>query len=119
MSINQGEIWMVSFEPSVGSEIQKQRPAIIVSSDTMSRFGLRTVVPITQWKGYYKDFPWIIQIENSPSNGLNKLSSIECFQVKNFAQERFVKQIGSIDKKLLYEVHRTIAKTLDPKYKLL
>ena len=118
MNIKQGEIWMVCFEPSVGSEIQKLRPAIIVSSDKIGRFGLRTVVPITEWKDYYEDFPWIIQIVNSTKNGLSKLSSIECFQIKNFAEERFINKIGNIDKELLFDIHATIAKTLDPKYKL-
>lgn len=118
MNIKQGEIWMVCFEPSVGNEIQKQRPAIIVSSDKIGRFGLRTVVPITQWKEYYKDYPWIIKIDNSNENGLTKISSIECFQIKNFAEERFVKQIGEINKELLFSIHSTIAKTLDPRYKL-
>ena len=40
MNINQGEIWMVNFEPSVGSEIQKLRPAIVVNDDRIGRFGI-------------------------------------------------------------------------------
>jgi len=38
MNINQADIWMVDFEPSVGSELQKLRPAIVVSSDSVGRF---------------------------------------------------------------------------------
>jgi mRNA interferase MazF len=38
MTINQADIWMVDFEPSVVSEVQKLRPAIIVNSDSVGRF---------------------------------------------------------------------------------
>lgn len=118
MNIKQSEIWMVCFEPSVGNEIQKLRPALIVSDDTIGRFGLRTVVPITEWKDRYENYPWILKINNFKKNGLTKNSSIECFQVKNFAEERFIKKIGEIDKELLYIVHSTILKTLNPRYNI-
>ena len=118
MNINQGEIWMVNFEPSVGSEIQKLRPAIVVNDDRIGRFGIKIVVPITQWKEQYNDYPWIIKIIPDEINGLSKDSSIECFQIKSFAVDRFDKKIGEIDKLLLLQVHKTITKTLNPTYKI-
>ena len=118
MNINQGEIWMVNFEPSVGSEIQKLRPAIVVNDDRIGRFGIKIVVPITQWKEQYNDYPWIIKIIPDDINGLAKDSSIECFQIKSFAVDRFDKKIGEIDKSLLLQVHKTITKTLNPTYKI-
>ena len=118
MNINQGEIWMVNFEPSVGSEIQKLRPAIVVNDDRIGRFGIKIVVPITQWKEHYIDYPWIIKIIPDDINGLSKDSSIECFQIKSFAVDRFDKKIGEIDKLLLLQVHQTIAKILNPTYKI-
>jgi len=42
-----GEIWLASFDPSLGAEIQKTRPAIIVSSSTLGTLPLRVVVPLT------------------------------------------------------------------------
>ena len=118
LNINQGEIWMVNFEPSVGNEIQKFRPAIVVNDDRIGRFGIKIVVPITQWKEHYIDYPWIIKIIPDDINGLSKDSSIECFQIKSFAVDRFDKKIGEIDKLLLLQVHQTIAKTLNPTYKI-
>lgn len=118
LNINQGEIWMVNFEPSVGNEIQKFRPAIVVNDDRIGRFGIKIVVPITQWKEHYIDYPWIIKIIPDDINGLSKDSSIECFQIKSFAVDRFDKKIGEIDKLLLLQVHQTIAKILNPTYKI-
>ena len=118
LNINQGEIWMVNFEPSVGNEIQKLRPAIVVNDDRIGRFGIKIVIPITQWKEQYTDYPWIIKIIPDDINGLAKDSSIECFQIKSFAVDRFDKKIGEIDKLLLLQVHKTIAKTLNPTYKI-
>lgn len=43
-----GEVWWVSFDPSVGGEINKQRPAVIVSNDVSNKFLNRVqVVPLT------------------------------------------------------------------------
>jgi mRNA interferase MazF len=35
--MKRGEVWWVNFDPSIGGEIQKQRPAIIVSNDAANR----------------------------------------------------------------------------------
>lgn len=118
MNINQGEIWLVDFEPSIGSEIKKLRPSIVVNDDRVGRFGIKIVVPITEWKDYYKNYPWIIKITPNSLNGLSKDSSIECFQIKSFSSERFDKKIGEIDKSLLSQIHNTIVKTLNPIYKI-
>jgi len=118
MSINQGDIWMVEFFPQVGSEITKLRPAIIVSHDEIGRLPLKTIVPITDWKSNYTHYPWIVKIDNNISNGLSKTSAIDCFQIKNFANERFIEKVGNIDEKMIKRVHETITKTLNPIYGL-
>jgi mRNA interferase MazF len=118
MSISQGEIWMVEFFPKVDSEITKLRPAIVVSHDTIGKLPLKTIVPITDWKPNYAYYPWMIKIEPNKTNGLSKISAVDCFQIKNFANERFNKQIGSIDNLLLKKAHETITKTLNPLYLL-
>jgi len=116
MSINQGEVWMVEFFPKVGSEITKLRPAIIVSHNEIGRLPLKTIVPITDWKNNYTHYPWMLKLEANASNGLSKTSAIDCFQIKNFANERFVEKVGEVDKVLVKKIHKTIAKTLNPVY---
>jgi len=101
MSISQGEVWLVKFYPQVGSEISKLRPAVVVSHDTIG-----------------KHYPWMLQIKTDKDNGLSKTSAIDCFQVKNFSNERLVEKLGFIDAVLLQSMHQTIAKTLNPNYTL-
>lgn len=47
-----GEIWRVSFDPTIGAEITKARPAVVISSDAVGRLPIKLVAPITDWKDY-------------------------------------------------------------------
>jgi len=118
MRIEQGEVWLVEFFPKRGSEITKQRPAVVVSHNSIGRLPLKTIVPITDWKRHYDNYPWMIRVENSSINGLAKLSAVDCFQIKNFSDERFVKKLGEVDERVLGKIHETILKTLNPLYSI-
>ena len=48
-----GEVWLISLDPTVGAEIRKTRPAMIVSEDAIGVLPLRVVVPLTEWKERY------------------------------------------------------------------
>ena len=118
MNINQGEIWLVEFYPKIGSEITKLRPAIVISHNTIGKLPLKTIVPITDWKEKYKNYPWLIKITPNALNNLSKISAIDCFQVKNFANERFIRKIGFIDSRDLKVIHENVVKTFNPLYQI-
>jgi len=110
---------MVTFYPQVGREITKLRPAVVVSHNTIGRLPLKTIVPITDWKPKYAHYPWMLQLIPDQYNALSKISAIDCFQIKNFSDERFVERVGSMDAATLKKIHETIAKTLNPHYALM
>ncbi|MEA1923720.1 MAG: type II toxin-antitoxin system PemK/MazF family toxin [Pseudomonadota bacterium] len=118
MIIKQGEVWLVKFFPKVGSEISKIRPAIVVSYNEIGRLPLKTIVPVTDWKTNYAYYPWMIQVADNNVNGLTKLSAIDCFQIKNFAGERFAEKSGKVSSDMIKQIHETIVKCLNPDYNL-
>src|SRR5690242_3488313 len=78
-----GEIWLIDFEPAVGAEIRKARPAVAISVDTVGKLPLRLVVPVTDWKPQYAAYPWFVELPATRANGLAKDSGADAFQVKS------------------------------------
>ncbi|MEP7294203.1 MAG: type II toxin-antitoxin system PemK/MazF family toxin [Chloroflexota bacterium] len=87
----QGEVWVVKFDPTIGSEVRKTRPALVVSADDIGLLPLRIVVPITGWDEAYSNFPWFIPLPSNAANGLVKPSAADAFQIKSISKERFVR----------------------------
>jgi mRNA interferase MazF len=110
--MKQGEIWLINLDPTVGAEIKKIRPVIIVSDDSLGKLPLKIIVPITDWKDRYEIAPWMIKLEPNLKNGLTKDSSADCFQVRSVSQERFVKKLGNISVVIMDEIKTGLSKVL-------
>jgi mRNA interferase MazF len=94
--MKQGEIWLVNLDPTLGAEIRKTRPALIINDNALGRLPLKIIVPITDWKPHYAHTPWMVQLFPDAKNGLSKISAVDCFQIRCVAQERLIRKIGNI-----------------------
>ncbi len=104
-----GEIWLINFDPSLGAEIQKLRPALVVSLDAIGRLPLRIVVPITDWKPQYESYPWFVALPADDNNGLSKDSGADAFQTKSVSVHRFSRRLGRATPEQLDAVATAIA----------
>ncbi len=107
--IQRGEVWLVNFAPTVGDEIQKIRPAVVINVDTTFRGRLRIVVPITGWQTYFEGNFWMIRIIANSTNGLDKESAANAFQVKSVSEERFRRKLGVLTNDEIAEISAAIA----------
>jgi mRNA interferase MazF len=84
------EVWLVNSDPTIGAEIKKTRPAVIVNDDAIGILPLKVIVPITEWRDRYTVAPWMVRLEPIPDNGLDKHSAPDAFQVRSVAQRRLM-----------------------------
>jgi len=113
MTMRRSQIWFYSADPTVGDEIGKTRPCVIVSNDEIGMLRLKVVVPITGWNDVFAQVPWMIRIEPTSENGLNKVSAIDTFQVRSVSQQRLIKQVGTITNEIMEEISYALAIVLN------
>ncbi len=111
--MKQSEIWLIDLDPTKGAEIQKKRPAVIVNDDRLGKLPLKVIVPITDWKDHYKIAPWMVKIEPDTTNGLSKISSADCFQIRSISEQRLIKKLGEVDSNTLIDIKEAVRKVLD------
>lgn len=112
-SPKRGEIWLVNLDPTVGSEIKKTRPAVIVSSDALGRLPLRLIAPITEWKDYFKGNIWHIRVDPDGRTGLSKASSIDALQLRGVDTSRCIKKFGNLPSAVMEELVAAIAAVVE------
>ena len=91
-----GEVWVVDFSPSIGSEMRDRHPALVVSVDELnaSPWGLIVVCPISTFR---KEKPFRLHILLSPpEGGVKHPSIIRCDQVKSVSIQRFSEKWGEM-----------------------
>jgi mRNA interferase MazF len=98
--MNPGEIYLIQFDPSVGSEIQKKRPALVIQKsphrDTV------IVLPISSKKLTHPSYE--VEVRKDAQNQLYVDSVVILDQVKSFDQRRFVGKIGAVQPIQLAEI---------------
>jgi mRNA interferase MazF len=108
-----GDIWLVNLDPTVGTEIRKTRPAVVVSSDAVGRLPIRLVAPITDWKDYFARNIWHVRLNPDGENGLIKPSAVDALQLRGIDHQRFVRRLGRISDLKLEEVVLAIAAVIE------
>jgi len=101
--VNRFDVYLVNLDPTIGSEIQKTRPCLVISPDEMNR-NIRTVIiaPLTSTQ---KAYPTRVSCSFQ-----NKKGQIVLDQLRTIDKTRLVKKLGTVDSKAQLEVISALQK---------
>jgi len=111
--MRQGEIWEINLSPTVGAEIKKKRPAVIINDDAIGILPLKVIVPLTEWKDRFQGAIWLVRIEPDNENKLMKPSAIDTFQIRSVSTKRFLRKTGSVSSNVLNKIKTAIKAVID------
>src|SRR5258708_37248023 len=96
-NIRRGEIYLVSFDPTVGHDIKKTRPALIIQNDIGNQYGPLTIVAAITSK--ISPVPYPVEVVAMPTkgNGLESISAIRLDQIRTVDRKRLIKRLGVVD----------------------
>ena len=102
-----GDIFLVGFDPTVGHEIQKTRPAVIIQNDVSNRHSPITIVAAISSQFSRPPFPREIIIEPEES-GLFKPSAVIVNQIRSVDQLRLGRRIGRLSAETMRRVDEAL-----------
>ena len=105
MELSQYQIILVNLDPTVGSEIKKTRPCVIISPDEMNRY-LNTVI-IAPMTSQSKNYPTRIEVKHD-----NKIGWIVLDQIRTIDKQRIVKKLEQLTDNEIERVKMTIKELL-------
>lgn len=107
------EVWLVNFDPTVGAEIKRMRPAVVVSSDAVGKLPVKLIAPLTEWKEAFAQNIWHVRIDPDRSNGLTKVSAVDALQLRGMDTQRFVRKLGRVSSTVMEEITAAIAAVVE------
>lgn len=93
LSPKRGEIYLVAFDPSIGAEIQKTRPALIVQNDVANRHSPVTIVAAITSQFDDHIYPTEV-LMTPPEGGLRVRSVVLLNQIRTIDRRRLIRRIG-------------------------
>jgi mRNA interferase MazF len=106
--MKRGEMWLVNFDPTIGSEIKKTRPAVILSSQPFNRLRRTLVVVPVSSAHDQTEFPLLIAIRSSSRPAVAVVD-----QVKAAAKERFIRKLGVASANEMEQISDALATLLN------
>ncbi len=108
-----GDIYWVNLEPTIGDEIKKKRPVVILNPGHHRHLRLAIVLPITHWRPEWKDHAFFVPVEPSENNGLRRSPQWIVFRSGRSAMNGFLERIGATSDAEIDQMKRAIALILD------
>lgn len=108
-----GEIYVVNLDPTIGHEIKKRRPVVVLNEGHDKHLKLAIVVPVTAWSSYWEKNPFFVSLEPNTKSGLKKKSVVDCFQIRAVSHYRFAEKIGDISNNEIDRIKKSISLILD------
>ena len=102
-----GEIYLVHFDPTVGHEIQKTRPAVVLQNDISNQYSPITIVAAISSQFSDPPFPREVVIEPAES-GLQKRSAVILNQIRSVDRRRLGKKIGRLSDQSMRRVDEAV-----------
>jgi mRNA interferase MazF len=96
-AVRRGQIHLCSFDPTVGHEIKKTRPALVIQNDIGNRYSPVTIVAAITSTVSRVPYPVEVVVDPSPRNGLDVRSSIRLDQIRTVDRLRLVRRLGALD----------------------
>ena len=104
MEISQYEIVLVNLDPTVGSEIKKTRPCVVISPNEMNKF-LNTIV-IAPMTSSSKSYPTRVEVQTN-----NKKGWVVIDQIRTVDRRRITKIFGKLSDNEIIEVKNVLKET--------
>ena len=110
--MKRGEIYYANLSPTVGSEIDKRRPVLVVSNDANNRAANTvTILPITS--NVTRVYPFEVLL-NPEDSGLAKPSKVQAQQVRTISKQRITSDaVGSLSEEIMQLVNAALKLHLD------
>ena len=100
------EIWWVKLDPTEGKEARKTRPCLILQNDVGNQFSDVTMIaPFLEPKSY----PFVVNVEPSPKNGLDRLRGLNFSQMRVVYYARFQSKLGKLEDSYTKQIEEAIA----------
>jgi len=101
------EVWWINFDPSVGGEIRKKRPAVIVSNNAANQFLNRVqIVPLTGSVGKLYPSETYVSLRGKKAKAMAD-------QLTTVSKKRLINQAGTVSKTEMERIERAISIQLD------
>ena len=105
--VRRGEIYLVSFAPTLGAEIQKTRPALVVQNDIANRYSPITIVAAITSMVDTRPRPTKVLVE-APEGSLSVDSMVLLNQIRSVDKRRLLKRLGKLSPVTLEDVNRAL-----------
>jgi len=105
-SPRRGEVYLVSFDPTVGHEIQKTRPAVVIQNDISNQYSPITIVAAVS--SHFSNPPHPREVILPAKSGFPKPSAVILNQIRSVDRKRLIKRLGALDAATMQRVDHAL-----------